>query len=534
MKMNMVPFNIDLLLPGRRDVAVMDEITVLDIFEPSTKNFHDDGLFSVTTFGKIGSPERMVRFGYIDLKTPLLHPIIYKILTSMDGMYQGVISGKRYVVYNEETRVLEDSNVLDGHTGISYLIKHLPLIKHPDKEGGRKIYVDTLIKYKDSGVYSKLLVLPAGLRDYITDSSGKAQEDELNGLYRRVISNVSLLSRTTKDIDNDILYSVQRSINEVYLYIENILKGRNGFIESKFSGRRIFNGTRNVMTSIPNNMTSIDDDTVPGFNDTIVGLYQYLKATLPLSIHDVRTKIIDKVFLDEEGSAMLVNSKTMKFEQVRLDNKLRTSWTSSAGLGGIIDTYGQSSIRHTPVKIGDHYLGMMWVGVDDTYMFITNEDDVPTTIEAKSYAPITYTEMFYISVYETSLRVPGLVTRYPVVALGGIYPGKTYLKSTADSLYLRRRISDTEVADIAAKEYPVLDSATINSMSPHNSKLARLYADFDGDVGSLNALYTDDAMNEIDKKLSSKSFYLAPDGKLTYSAETDTINYVLASITGGI
>jgi len=38
-------------------------------------------------------------------------------------------------------------------------------------------------------------------------------------------------------------------------------------------------------------------------------------------------------------------------------------------------------------------------------------------------------------------------------------------------------------------------------------------------------------VREIDNLLASKSFYITPDGKLTYSAETDTLNYVLKHLS---
>ena len=533
MKLNLIPFNIDLLLPEKRDVSYLKEIKVLDIFQPSSKNFHPDGLFSVEIFGRIGSNDRMTRFGYIDLKTDILHPILYKLLTSMNSLYAGIASGKKYAIWNEEEGMFELSNPLEGDTGMSFLIKHLPKIKYPTKEGSRKIYIDTLEKYRNKSTYSKLLVLPAGLRDYIVDKSGKAQEDEINGLYRRVLANVTLLTSTSKDVDNDTIYSIQQAVNEIYLYIENILKGKKGFVQGKWGSRRIFNGTRNVITSLPTEMTSLDDDRTPGFNETISGLYQYLKASLPMSIRDIKTHILSNVFVDSSGKASLVDPKTMDFKIVQLDNTTYSTWTSSDGMESIINKYGQEDTRHNSVKIGDYYLGLIWIGKDNTFKFITNKDEIPTDVETEELRPITYTEMFYISVYRTSYRLPVLVTRYPVVGLGGTYPSKIYLKTTVKSKAMYERLSDGSTESIKAKEFPVLGSDFINSISPHYSKLSRLYADFDGDTVSFNIGYTDDTIKEIDDKLNSKSFYIAPDGALTYSAQTDTIDYVLAYMTGG-
>lgn len=53
----------------------------------------------------------------------------------------------------------------------------------------------------------------------------------------------------------------------------------------------------------------------------------------------------------------------------------------------------------------------------------------------------------------------------------------------------------------------------------------------DGDTISFNTVITKESVREIDNLLASKSFYITPDGKLTYSAETDTLNYVLKHLS---
>jgi len=51
------------------------------------------------------------------------------------------------------------------------------------------------------------------------------------------------------------------------------------------------------------------------------------------------------------------------------------------------------------------------------------------------------------------------------------------------------------------------------------------------DTVSFNSVVTKESVKEIDNLLASKSFYITPDGKLTYSAETDTLNYVLKHLS---
>ena len=64
-------------------------------------------------------------------------------------------------------------------------------------------------------------------------------------------------------------------------------------------------------------------------------------------------------------------------------------------------------------------------------------------------------------------------------------------------------------------------------------RVLRLLIQFtvDGDTISFNSVVTKESVKEIDNLLASKSFYITPDGKLTYSAETDTLNYVLKHLS---
>ena len=49
---------------------------------------------------------------------------------------------------------------------------------------------------------------------------------------------------------------------------------------------------------------------------------------------------------------------------------------------------------------------------------------------------------------------------------------------------------------------------------------------------SFNCVYTDEAKTEVKKLLGSRHFYVGVDGRMNFSANTDVISLVLASITG--
>jgi hypothetical protein len=51
-------------------------------------------------------------------------------------------------------------------------------------------------------------------------------------------------------------------------------------------------------------------------------------------------------------------------------------------------------------------------------------------------------------------------------------------------------------------------------------------------TSSLNIVYSDEAVEEVNKYLASKRYYVGVDGKFSFSANTATVEYVLRNMTG--
>jgi len=79
--MSQRPFNISLLRVKDTDLPRLGLIKEMQIFGQGS-SFHPDGLFSTTIFGAVGSEYRTKMFGYIDLKYPIIHPLVYKTIMS--------------------------------------------------------------------------------------------------------------------------------------------------------------------------------------------------------------------------------------------------------------------------------------------------------------------------------------------------------------------------------------------------------------------------------------------------------------------
>jgi len=530
----MNPFNIDLLIIDNSLARQLKPVTELGIMETNTKNFNTKGLFSTEIFGQVGSPERNTTFSYIDLKIKILHPLVYKHLSTMKTLYKGIMEGRLYGVWDKSLSDIVQSDSENGETGLEFMLKYVKQIKFSNNGSiERSFKIKIIEKYSaDDMLLDKWLVLPAGLRDYTIDNNDKPTEDEVNDLYRRLLMTVNVLNNISINKNNSVIINpirikLQNITLEIYDYFRTLTDGKKKFIESKWSKRAITYGTRNVITALPTIPDDIDTENKVSFNDTVIGLYQFISGISPITKNKVISKFINKIMDPTSDMATLVDMKTLKSVYTDVDASKKNDWFTDEGLDGIIGKMGQEILRNEPIVIDGYYLMLIY---DDgkNIQPIFNTDTINENLNEKYIRPITYAELFYISIYDVRKKYPAFLTRYPVANLGGVYPTKLYVKTTNNG----RTVNITMNGITSTMyEYPTIGDNYYNSLSPHITKLAGLEGDYDGDTVGLNILYTDESISEINKLLDKKEFYLTPDGKIQHSSDSDTISLVLKHMT---
>lgn len=502
----------------RRD----NEVKSRDIYEQNSTVFKKDGLFSTEIFGEVGSVERMQRFGFIDLHLDVMHPLVYRYVKGLSSLYKGILEGTLYAIYNSETDMFEAATKESGKTGIRFFMKHYDTVKFPDTGSDERSHIlKFLYSLKRSDVLlNRWAVLPAGMRDYTVTKSGKPLEDEINNLYRKLLT-TARVSKELSGIEdaeflNTILVRLENNILDIYEYIENIYEGKKGFAQGKWVSRRVAYGSRNVFTASPIQISDLKSEHIPTVSDTIIGIFQYIKTILPIAIFYIRSGFTDQIFSTESSNAYLVNPKTLEKEIVTLSEKERSLWVTDEGLEKNINKLIDDTFKTSPIVIDGYYLMLIY---DDGKHLILLDDirSLPADRDKKYVRPITYIEFYYIAIYPTLGRYHGFTTRYPIDGLGSIYPTVSYVKTTIkgrevtiDGLYPE--------PDKKLYEYPILGSNFFNSMSPHGTKLATLSADFDGDKGNFSAVWTEESNKDIDKLLNSRAFYISIDNKVNYSS----------------
>lgn len=533
-----VPFNISLLILTTENTRGLRPVKVLDIFAGAgggAKDFHPDGLFSVETFGKIGEEKRNRYFGYIELNTQIFHPTIFKAILDLKELYGKIMAGTAYAIFDPELKDFVAATPANGgKTGYAFFVKHFPELKFEERDStSRSFNIRMVNQNRQSAMMSKLIVMPAGLRDFTILENGKPEEDEINGLYRRVLSTANVITTLSAASDPSYLdamrHSLQIATYEVYRYIVNLLEGKSKLIQGWWTNRNVMRSTRNVITSNVSTVTELGGPTTIGPNHTVVGMLQTMAAIFPLMVNLLR-EITAQVFTGPNAPAVLVNPKTLKKEIVSIHPDHYDRWMTQDGLETMLSHYEVEDFRHDAVMVDDYYFGLLY---DDgsRVRFVQGVDDLPEGFDPKHLSPITFTELYYLAIAERVKTIPGMVTRYPILGFGSIYPSWIYLRTTVQARVVKKLGVDWTETDVVLNEFPIRGKAFMNSMSPAISHLHGLDADHDGDVCSLTCPLADESIDEIRNLLDSRDYYVSVNEEMSFSASNDISETLFLELT---
>lgn len=542
-----IPFNIRLLGLTEGKLKGLRPVRSLDIFEGSTKNFHSEGLFSTEIFGRVGDEQRALRFSYIDIRIGILHPVVFNALSDLKQLYAGIMSGTAYAVWNPDIKDFEKSNAVTGKTGYQFFMDHWKDIQFEEtKSDKRQLNIDFVTKSYDKALYSKIVVIPAALRD-LEIEDGQMKMDDMNNFYRTFLSVSNTLSdasiKANPESINVARYRLQATFNGLYDYLEAMVRGKKKLILGGWATRAVLNGTRNVITAMDTSVSVLGAPGNPDSNTTIAGLYQSAKAALPVTQYCLANGFLEKVFPSVSAPARLVNRKTLKLEEVQLKPAYYDYYRGNEGLEKLITSFAVADVRHKPLMVDGRYIGLIYKGPDGTFRLMQSIDELPSDRKAEHVSPVTFCELLYIAIYRDNRKtkrgingLPAYVTRYPITGIGSIYPSKLMVKPTV-VVETRRELDENWQLmgeDDVAYQFPIRGANFIETIVPHSSRLQGLSADFDGDTSSLTVMYSDEAIQEVYEHLASKKAYVGPDGNFTASMDVSTIALVFHNLTSPV
>lgn len=470
------------------------QVTTSLIKEPSSQMFNSEGLFSEEIFGRIGTVDRLLTLGYIELNTTIIAPAMYKAMEKLGGIYLDIMAGRLYAKWNDDLcdfeRVYgdpEDDESAD--TGYNFFLTHYPKIKFKLTNSlARESKVNLLNKYRDISLYKRVLVMPAGLRDISNDDSGKLIQDDINKLYAGLLSYTdSIPAGVTSSTYDGIRYNIQSKVVEIYEYIYNMMTGKRGYLQGSYAARKVAGGTRNVISSASMISRSPNDPQALKPDETMVGVFQTMKACQPLVFYGIKNLLINTIF-GEVGSTYTItaiNTKTLKLEYIEITDDERQKWTSSDGVNGMINRFQNLDVRDKPLIVYDknktpYYLMLVYDDDTEIALFRTVEDlkALGYPVDKSKIRPLTWIELCYIV---TDIAVDGkhaFVTRYPVLGDGGCYPSRIHLMSTSPGRVVNLMDLNHPGEPVRMfAEYPILGNSYLDTMVINPARLGALGAD---------------------------------------------------------
>lgn len=374
------------------------EVTSLLIFEPSSAQFHPNGLYSESIFGQVGSPDRISKLGYISLHTDVIVPIIYRNLINVVSWYENILKGTQYAVFDPDQGefIPADRDTELADTGFLYFMKHIPYFKFKrNKSITRTDEIGTIEEAISDDKYktNKIIVCPAGWRDVRIDQSGHVETEDVNKLYSSLIAlsnelSIPLNSPAIISFFNNIRLSIQLKVNEIFQYFKNFSEGKSGFNQEKYAKRYVAWGTRNVITTPTLKSSSPDAIDYLKHDETLQPLFQLAIAFMPLVIHHLNSIFVSQIYSFGSIQVPAIDKETYEVKYVEVSPSDVTEALSSESKAKFIQDFKNLELRQNPVTVKDingneYYLWLVYDLGDSIYIF-RNIDDLEKLLNDKN------------------------------------------------------------------------------------------------------------------------------------------------------
>lgn len=467
--------------------GLMKPVTSTDVYEGQTNNLHEDGLYSPEIFGRVGTDQRDETESYIDVKIPIFNPTYFKALVQLKSLYGGIIKGAEYAVWDESESDFIRSNILEGETGYGFFMSRFYQLEPKLNESfRRKKRVQLFNQFRDIALTTRIIVIPAGLRDVQIEPDGTTVEQEINDYYRKLIFRSRSIFMQPGDENNSMYdnarWSIQSGYNDIDQYLFRLMEGKTGYLRRRIGTRGVVGGTRNVITARKVSIADADLNSNVNVNSTDIGVYQALLTFQYVARFALLTGFLSRAITAGSSTAKLVDPKTLEYEYVDVEPNIVDLWSSGDGLTKLFNGFKNRERRNRPIKINGRYLGLMYD--DGKYVKILGDiNELPPGFDRKHVKPLTYMELFYTECCTEIEKRLLQVTRYPVTGVGSIYPSHINLRSTMGS-HPRIKLDDFWEPAETLNNFPVAEKRPMyyDAMSVDPSREELLGSDHDGDT----------------------------------------------------
>ena len=318
--------------------------------------------------------------------------------------------------------------------------------------------------------------------------------------------------------------------------------GKHGFLQRRYAARSQALGTRNVISAALPEAETIEDPSYIKHNETLLPTFQAAKAFQPVVNYSIRSLFYEPIIPPGATKIPLIDPATLSIVYVEISEKEITRITTSEGVEKLINAFQDEHLRFKPVTMygidkKPYYLHLVYDTIDRIYLFRNLEDfkELMTlkniSIDFRRIRPLTYIEMLYMATYRATSDKHVLVTRYPAIELGSIYPSKSKIGSTVPSRVVTFSNQYGDNKEVSFPHYPILGNKFQDSCIVHSSKCGALGADYDGDMTSNNGTLSDDANEEIKEYSTKPGSMVTVDGNFLSSASTSVTELAAYNFT---
>ncbi len=227
----------------------LKEVTTVRLYEKVGKT-DPNGLFSEEIFGRFGSAERRKTFAYVNLKTKLIHPEAYSIVSGLDTNISKLLQNKGKYSLSATGEVIEDAS---GNSGIGYLVSIFDKINLDKYKKNKPENVKFIKENKNKIFIDKFILLPAGIRDLaVSKTSGQTivNFSDLSEFYGSLIRNIKYFApELPDDIKVPIMEQIQHTLLDTNNWIKSRMKGKSGLIRGGLLRKTTDYSARLVITT---------------------------------------------------------------------------------------------------------------------------------------------------------------------------------------------------------------------------------------------------------------------------------------------
>ena len=212
------------------------------------EKFDDNGLFSNIIFGLPNSARWRSNYGYIELNTLVLHPLLYEIADRRASALLKFFSGE--LSLNPDSEQIEKNSL--GYYGVPFFIEHTEEIikqlieKNYLTEAGIKL-MRYILKYKAFAFIDKLIVVPPQFRP-VDIVRNKIEMTPINNYYAQLINDANVVRFSTGNNLRSVTLRIQKEVYAVYQELANLIKGKQGVQRSNLLGKIMDFSARAVIT----------------------------------------------------------------------------------------------------------------------------------------------------------------------------------------------------------------------------------------------------------------------------------------------